>query len=326
MIIFAYGTDSYRLRQYRDDVVGRYLAKYSSGTNLVPLDMAGEGSVDILAGVLRSSSFFDDHKLLVCRNVFSDKNIAGKIEDIIKESGADAAGDTTLLIAENLPEKEIASRNKIFFKFLSEKSGTVKIFEPLGGAKLNDWVVQEISSRGCSIGSRVLSELVGRVGGESQALINEIEKLTSYCGGREITGRDIELLVYSPDEPNIFELTDAVGAGNKARALQLLYINLASGRDPYYLMSVIGGHLRNMLSVKDLSLRHESQALIAKKTGIHPFVVGKISRSITGFNIEDLKKKYSGLLSIELGVKRGELNIVDALYGLVSSQTVCNKA
>ena len=98
-----------------------------------------------------------------------------------------------------------------------------------------------------------------------------------------------------------------------------MYLNLALGNDPYYLISLIAGQFRNLLSVKDLSERGITQAEIVKKTGLHPFVVRKTMNQIAKFKTEELKLQYRAVLDMEIKSKTGISSFTDSLFNLITN-------
>ena len=107
MLIFIYGPDGYRLKQRTDEIVAKYRQKHQSGANFFSLDFSDYKSADTLKDIVKNVSFFDEIKLVICRNVFASKTGAENILGIIKEFGLTDAKETVLLVAENAEEKTI---------------------------------------------------------------------------------------------------------------------------------------------------------------------------------------------------------------------------
>ena len=159
--------------------------------------------------------------------------------------------------------------------------------------------------------------LVMRVGNESWALINEIYKLCGYKTGDKIMTSDVALLVADKINLNIFDLIDAISSQSRTRSFQLLYQELENARDPYYILTMIVYQFRNLLIIKDMVDRGFAQKDIAKKAGIHPFVVSKAMRSLSGYGADQIKEIYAKLLEIDINAKLGKADLVDSLYRLI---------
>lgn len=315
MLIFLYGSDSYRLKQTKENYVNRYRAKYQSGVNLFSFDFSEINSLASLDEATKSSSFFNEHRLLIGCNLFSNKVIAEKIFYFLKEQKLEKDSGITFLATENLPEKDLITKHKDLFSLLSAKNNSVKIINLLEGVELFKWVKNEFQARECQIQNEVVKKLVDIVGNDSWLLSNEINKLASYSNWEEVKLEHIKLLTSQAVGLNIFDLIDAIAQKNKPKAYKLLYQELKSGRDPYYILTMIIYQFRNLLLAKGLQEQGLSQADIAKKAKLHPFVVKKTLRS--PFQLEEISSTYSHLFNLDTGFKMGKTNLEDSLYGLI---------
>lgn len=314
MVIFLYGPDAYRLKQTKANIVDRYRAKHSSGVNLFYFDLTEANNLDSLENAIKSTSFFHEHKLLVCKNIFSNKATANTVAEYVSMHDLSNASDITLMAVENLSEKDLILKHKELFKFLSGKNCMVKNIENLEGAKLSEWILNEFRLRECSISNDALKNLIATVGNDSWALANEIEKLCTYKKRGDIVVADVSLLTVPRVELNIFDLIDALGVRNNKKAFELLYRELKTGRDPYYILTMIIYQFRNLLMVKDLKRQNYSESEIIKKMKLHPFVIKKTFKS--PFNLGELTKIYGNLLILDIGFKQGNFNLEDSLYNL----------
>lgn len=317
MIIFLHGSDAYRLRQARLNIIEEYRRKYSSGVNLFYFDLSEDVNLKKLPGILKSSSFFNEHKLVVVWGAFARKTTADLAADLVNKYNIASISDITFLFAEPSPEKDLVTKGASLFRLLSDKNNVIRVFDPLESHNLREWVKKETTLRKCSISRDALEKLIDTSGNDSWALINEIEKLTCYKNGGEIVAEDISQLVTSDEEVNIFDLVDAIGSRNSKKAIELLYLNLASGRDSYLIFSLIVGQLRNLITLKNLAERNENQVSIAKKTGLHPFVIKKVMSQVQKFKNEELRDKYARLQELDIYSKEGRIRLEDGLYGLV---------
>ena len=90
-------------------------------------------------------------------------------------------------------------------------------------------------------------------GSDLQALVNEIDKLILYAGkDKSIPDSAIGLMLSASRQHKIFDLTDALGARNTRRALELLQNILDMGENPLAVVNIMARHFRQLLVVKDL--------------------------------------------------------------------------
>ena len=92
------------------------------------------------------------------------------------------------------------------------------------------WVTDTASARGVKIDSDAARELVDALGADLMLISGELEKLILYVGEkRRITLADVETLVLAAKQRSLYELTDAISAKDRPRALAVLDAILASG-------------------------------------------------------------------------------------------------
>src|SRR5262249_57421791 len=73
-------------------------------------------------------------------------------------------------------------------------------------------------------------ELIDALGADMMLVSGELEKLILYVGEKKhITLGDVETLVLAAKQRSLYELTDAISARDKARALAVLDALLLSG-------------------------------------------------------------------------------------------------
>ena len=113
-------------------------------------------------------------------------------------------------------------------------------------------------------------------------------------------------------ENDIFKTIDALASKNKKLALSLLHKHLDNGDFPLYLLSMIAYQFRNLLTIKELQST-QSYATIAKKSGLHPFVVQKSYYLCNQFSVEQLKKIYQRIFQVDLDIKTGKIEAETAL-------------
>jgi DNA polymerase-3 subunit delta len=217
-------------------------------------------------------------------------------------------------------EREMPKKNNALYKLL-EKSGKKQNFEKLSGARLNTWVLQRMKELDpkSSISKPALEKLVAYVGNGTLALDAEIQKLVNYSDGNMIGEKEVETLVRSNIDANIFSTVDALGANNKKEALRLLHNHLEKGDDPFYIFSMFVYQFRNLLRIADLEEKNNmNEYEISKITKMHPFVVKKSLAQLRNYTFGDLKSIYQSLAELDRKVKTGRINIKLALDKFVA--------
>ena len=315
MIIFLYGQDSHRLKQEADSIVEKYKKKHSSGVNLSAFDLEHDSVGEVWDSV-RTLSFFDEVKLVVIRNAFFNTKTSDSLLNVIKDNDLADNKAVVLLIRENLSGKDLKIKNDKLFALLTAQKSLSRNFEVMDASKLETWIKREFQKRNCSISGILAKKLISLAGSDTNRLTGEVNKLSNFKLEGEIDSSDIDSLVSRDIETNIFNLLDALTAKNKVRALELLYIELNTSRDPHYLLTMMIYQLRNLLMVKDLANRNLNPQIIAQKTKIHPFIIKKLNTNI-GYTQTEAKRRFDYLAQVDQLVKNGKADLEDCLYSFV---------
>ena len=309
MIYFIYGEDSYRSKRKLEEIILGYKEKNKSGLSLLYID-AGKKEFRDFYSELKIISMFAEKKLIVLKNIFEAENFGEEFLENIKS--LEDVKDVIVVYEKNAPDKR-----KKLFKVL-EKNVKCQEFSLLQPADLKKWVAVEFEKSKNSIKPDALDLLVNFVGGDLWQMANEISKLSNYKKNLIVERADVELLVKPNEENEIFKTIEAIASKNKKLALSLLHKHLDDGEFPLYLLSMIGYQFRTLLIIKDLQDKKEPYGAIAKKSGIHPFVVQKSLYLCNQFTIEQLKKIYEKIFQIDCNIKIGKVDSETALDLLLS--------
>ncbi|MCX6718195.1 MAG: DNA polymerase III subunit delta [Candidatus Staskawiczbacteria bacterium] len=297
MIYFIYGQDSFRSKRKLEEIILGYKKIHKSGLNLIYVD-AKQKKFDDFYCNLKITSMFAEKKLIILKNVFSDIKFCEEFSENIKS--LENSKDIVVVYEDCTADK----RTK-FFKAL-QKNVKCQEFECLSPITLKKWVAQEFEKNNAKINSDALDLLISFVGNDLWQMTNEVKKLSSYKVGGTITHQDVELLVKPNVENDIFKTIDALASKNKKLALSLLHKHLDNGDNSLYLLTMIAYQFRNLLIIKELQST-QPYGQIAKKSGLHPFVVQKSFGLCNQFSIDQLKKIYHKIFQVDLDVKSGKI-------------------
>ncbi len=92
------------------------------------------------------------------------------------------------------------------------------------------WVVDHAGTQGVKIENDAARELVDSLGADMLLVANELEKLFLFVGEKKrVTLADVETMVLAAKQRSLYELTDAISAKDRPRALATLDAILSSG-------------------------------------------------------------------------------------------------
>jgi DNA polymerase III subunit delta len=126
------------------------------------------------------------------------------------------------------------------------------------------WAVEQAATEEVKFEQDAAREMVDALGGDMMMIASELEKLTLYVGEKKrISLGDVETMVLAAKQRTLYELTDAISAKDRPRALEILDAILTSGDGDEAAI----GHLymlaktfRQMLVISERNVR-DSRAL-----------------------------------------------------------------
>ncbi len=245
-----------------------------------------------------STPLFADKRLIILKNFLASK----KEED--KKTLAeklDQIPETTVLVfqEETAPDKRLT-----LFKTL-KKLATVEEFPVGDDNKTTSWLIQKAQKENLQISYSTAKYMLNMCGNNPWQLAQELNKLKSYIGDRELTPDDIDKLCTPSLSASIFQLTDQLSRKNLKSSLHSFKLLNDSGEDLGRTFFMLIRNFRIIIQVKDLVERGCSEKEIAGKLKQHPFVIQKGVQQSRNFTMQKLKEIYQDLLTLDTKVKTG---------------------
>jgi DNA polymerase-3 subunit delta len=167
--------------------------------------------------------------------------------------------------------------------------------------------------------------LMGRVGTNLSQLLSELEKCSLRAGvGEPVTAAIISEMTSRAPQESIFDLMDALGARNGARALTLLRELMGNGEPPELLLTMLVRHLRQLLQARAFldarvaldgnaasKLPPELAAQLPREGKENLAVVlqgqswrgGRLAQQARNFTPQQLQNALSAALDVDLAMK-----------------------
>lgn len=187
------------------------------------------------------------------------------------------------------------------------------------GEELIDWVVRECKKTGIGFTRDNAQALVDIVGEDKALLEMQIQKFENYfVGKKEITFEDIRTIASPTKEYSIFSLQDAIGSGDKVKAVEVAYNLLDSGAEMVFII--------NMLAKFTLTIAQMTELL---KTRVSDFEAAKLAGVSYGYYMNCKRARYlmddkrllnasRALLNADINVKTTATDSKTVLLMLVS--------
>ena len=199
-----------------------------------------------------------------------------------------------------------------FSKMESLKSTCIVNCGRLDNATLKGVIYNEAKRREVNIAPNNIAKLVELCNGYYSFAINELDKLSAYSDGREISSSMIDELVNVDTEYSVFELTDALGKKDAKKAIEIL---LKVEKDPK-VFALIVNNFRRMFYV---SITDKTDEELAGLFGVKEYAI-KMSRiQSKNFSKIQLKKIHELLEELDFSIKNGDFSQKNMLFFLVFS-------
>ena len=310
MLQFLYGENTYAIAKDLAKIEQSFIEKDGSNLNVSMV----QGSALKSGEFERNFSvipFLGEKRLFIIKNILlegKDKEIAAFI---LKRLVSMPEHLDIVFVEEGMPD----GRTQLF-KYLKSIPNS-KYYSVYTESQLRALISEKFSKAGLSVSSEAINKLQFYLGSDYWRLSNEIEKLILFAKSEKIPKVEaalIEQMVEPENNLSIFDLTDAIGARNVQKAFISLYSLIKKGEDDFYIFNLIIGHFRKLLILDDLCKRGEA----LERSGMHPFVVRKMSSSLANFKGKELIKCYLLLQSIDAKIKTGQIESRVALDWLVA--------
>jgi DNA polymerase-3 subunit delta len=192
-----------------------------------------------------------------------------------------------------------------FYKELKEIGEAIE-FRPLYDNQIPSWIERRARIYKKKIapeGAQILQEIAGN---SLPTLDNEIRKLITYVGEREIIKKeDVEVVAGASLTNNVFQLNEAVGERDLKKAISILNNLFLSGEKPGGIIFWLTEHFIRLFKVKTLDGNRGEIASILKTT--YPKIISKYLAQAENFEIEQLKKGLVKIYQADLEVKSSSL-------------------
>lgn len=291
-----FGEEAYLIKQYRDKLKNAVL---NGGDGMNVNKFEGKGvSVPQIIDMAETLPFFAEKRIILLENTELFKTGGEQLAEYMANPS-----DSTCFIC---VESNVDKRSKLY-KALT-KIGEAVEFNRLDDATLKRWVLTILKKEQKQITGQTLELFLEKAGNDMENIQKELEKLICYCLDRDvITSEDVEEICIHQIQSQIFEMINAIAAGNQRQALQYYYDLLALREPPMRILVLISRQFNMLLQVKELMRKNSNEKIIGEKVGLAPFIAKKYMSQARAFDIEYLKQALSDCVEAEHGIKSGKM-------------------
>lgn len=320
MIIFLYGPDTFRSQRMLKEMKSKFISDTDHDANSLSLVDGQAATLKEINEKINTGSLFVKKRLVVVENIFKNKKtkIFAELAEYLKKF---SAGEDNIIIfideELNTKDKPLRIDAKKLFTFLN-KQKFVQEFKALTNIQVLNFIKKEAAGYQKEMAASAAARLINLTGGDLWLIASEVKKLSFYSPIKIITESDVKELCVGTVSEDIFALTDALSAKNKAAALKLLEEQYAAGLSDEYLIAMLVRQFKILLQIRTALDNNMSPAEIASGLRLHPFVVKKGLAQARNFSAENLKNYLNKLIHLDFSNKNGRSHIKTELMLLIS--------
>ena len=206
---------------------------------------------------------------------------------------------------------------------LLKEKGSVVAFHRQEQGDLIDWIARRFRALDKDIGTEDAKYLIFLCGDLMNTLISEIGKIGAYAKGTRVTRADIDAVATPQLDAVVFQMTDAIAAGNFDRAASVLGDLFHMQEAPIKLLSVLGKQLRQLYSAR-LALESGKSAAYLKELWDmrSAYPADRLMQSARRFSLPWCRKAVIRCAETDLAMKSTGADGQDLMVGLLMELAV----
>ena len=181
------------------------------------------------------------------------------------------------------------------------------------------WIMKYARENHGEFSLAAAQSLAALVGNDTQVAKMEIDKLLTYVDyQRPVEDEDVADLTAAISLVNVFDMADALSAGDSSGALRML-AGLLEVDDPIRLFGAVVGHFRALLLTREILEEGGGSAQVKADLHKPQFVTDKLVRQAQRFSMGELEELYRRLEQMDEDMKSGGMRADLALQTLIVS-------
>ena len=290
-----YGLDKGLIKNELDKII-----KKINIDDIVYYDLIDSSILDIVDDAA-TISMFSSKKIIVVENcLFLCANKTVDNIDSLEKYLKSYNSDTYMVLIVN--NENIDTRKKIV-KTIKE-IGEIKELNQIDDKYLCEYINNFLKENGYKIED--IDYFLNKVGKNLNNIKNELDKLLIYkMDDKNITNSDIDKILVSVLESEIFVLTDAIIARDVTKSLELLNQFLNNNYEEMQIIMLLASQFRFLFQVKRLLNKNKSESEIAKILEVNPYRVKFTKKKLYNYNESLLLSYIKKIAKMDHDIKLG---------------------
>jgi len=183
------------------------------------------------------------------------------------------------------------------------------------------WILDEAARRRARISEDAARRLADVVGGDLGRLSSAIEQLVLYAGDRPVDAADVDELIAETRERSVFELANAVGQGNREKAMRAVAKLCDQRESTIGVAMMLARHMRQVALAREMTEARAPRAELPRLIGAPPFAIDGLVQQARRFSARALGRAFELIAQADLDLKGppkaalGERIVLERLVG-----------
>jgi DNA polymerase-3 subunit delta len=293
-VYYFFGEDSYNLSHTLHTLEEAFKTIIKSDFDKEAI-YSEDRSINEILGIATAFPFGSEKKLIIVKE-------ADKIKDKkpLKDYASSPAEFTVIAFFHN---GSITNLNSEPFQTLSANNFLFEAKE-LKGKNLIDWLKDIAEEKGKILSEENAQVLVDIVGENRNLLEDQLEKICIFLNEKkEISLESVQQVSSELKQFNIFDLQNAIGMKDKAKALTIANNLLDNGAEPTYIITMLTRYFTGLAKVTELQTKNTPVQEAARIVGTHHFYYPNYIKARNLFSDKKLVEVFRALLKADVSVK-----------------------
>lgn len=333
-IIFLFGEEEFLL----EEVLEKIINNFCTDKNNYDFDLLDGAQINesILVDKCSSYPMLNEKRVVVLKNaekLFTSKSKKPDNNSLFNRYLANPAKTTLLVITAFLDNFSgigagISGKNKQKFEKMIENAKfpyniLLTKFDWIEFPKLYDnaipnWIKERFKSRNKKIDDEAAQLLFAFSNGELRDIANEIEKICLFIEDRkEVTSKDISAVSGNRRLNNVFELQNAIGAKDSAKANEILFNMLSHERQEMLIITMLTRYFIAVWKVQELLDKKRSSKEIAAEISVNEYFVNDYIKPAKLFTKKAIEQAIIYLCDADFELKSSSSNNLLIMQSLI---------
>lgn len=306
-----YGEDTFRRKSYEDKFRKNTVDEAAQIMNVSVFNDVKTTAGQVIEAA-ETFPFLSDRRFILVKDCGFLSEGKKAESDLLAEYISNMSDTACILFSEEKADKRLKLYKAI------DKAGICEEIKPFDEKSLIDLISRKLAKSGIKITRPLCAYMVRNSGQNVELLSADTDKLIAYLDGKDkVNVEDIDAICSKTSEVKVFDMVNAMIAGNSERALEIYRNLLNLSESPFMVLSLISRQFRIILKSKSMSGSGIPNAEIAKKIGVPPFAVSGALKQANSFSYKMICKALNACLQTDYGIKLGKVEPETAVEMLI---------